>query len=539
MQRHLRVRAIGARGVVVFVVLFAAMVAPSGALPERHSATTRHATGGSIVFGLEAENATGWCPTTARLNLSGIQVGVAVYDTLVVPNDKGEIVPYLAQSVDHDATYTRWTITLREGVKFHDGTRVTADAVKQNLDAYRRNALIGAGLKDIADVAVNGPELLTVTTARPWVAFPWFLYNDGRLVIVAPAQLADPQTCASHLIGSGPFVFDRWRVNEELVVTRNGDYWRRDAQGGQLPYLDRITFKPVTDAAQRVLELEGGELDLIHTSDGQFVHALEQNASRFRLLHEKRGRRAVRYYLLNVRRPPLDDRMAREAIALAINRREINAVRNRGVFHVANGPFDEDVAGFVKDTGYPKYNPTRAKLLVESYKSAHGGLFSVTIETSNDPAELAEAQLVQEQLRAVGIDVGLKQGDQTTIVADAASGQFSILLWRNHPGNDPDMNYQWWSTGSALNFGGIDDARLQSLLEQGRSELDPVKRTQIYREVNREFASQLFNLWSYRPEWMIAAEKRVHGLGGLTLPGTSSKPLFTGREPLLGIYVNS
>src|SRR5437588_541976 len=91
--------------------------------------------GGSVVYGLEAETGGGWCPTTARLAISGIEVGAAIYDTLVVPNSKGKIVPYLAKSVEHDSTYQTWTITLRDGVKFHDGTPVDAGAVKQNIDA--------------------------------------------------------------------------------------------------------------------------------------------------------------------------------------------------------------------------------------------------------------------------------------------------------------------------------------------------------------------------------------------------------------------
>jgi peptide/nickel transport system substrate-binding protein len=495
------------------------------------------ASGGSITFGLEAESTNGWCPASARLSLAGIQVAGAVYDTLVVPNGRGEVVPYLARSVDHDATYQRWTIGLRNGVTFHDGTRLSAEIVKANLDAYRRNPLLGAGLTDIADVEVTGVDEVTVTTARPWVAFPWFLYNDGRLVIVAPAQLADPQGCATRLIGTGPFVLDRWRVNEELVVTRYPDYWRRDARGRSLPYLDRIEFVPVADGAQRVVQLEGGALDVIHTSDGRLVSELTGRRSRFRYVREPRGRRGVRYYLLNVRTPPLDDGVARAAIASAIDRDEINEIRNRSAFDVADGPFDEGVAGNLENPGYPEHDPARAERLVREYKAAHDGRFSVTLGSSNDSAELAEAQLVQAQLRAVGIDAALTSGDQSTIVALAASGQFSILLWRSLPGNDPDMNYPWWSTGSALNFGRFDDPRLQDLLERGRSEPDATTRARIYEDVNRELASQLFHLWAYHPQWVAAAQPRVRGLRGLPLPGDAGTPAFSGRLSLAGLSV--
>ena len=132
---------------------------------------------------------------------------------------------------------------------------------------------------------------------------------------MAPAQLADPGTCKSNLIGTGPFKLDHWTVNQELVVNKNPDYWQKDAKGNQLPYLDKITFKPIAEAGQRVNSLQGGQLDVMHTSDGQQVDALNQMASQFNLMKEKPGRREVRYYLMNAAKPPLDDLNARMAVA--------------------------------------------------------------------------------------------------------------------------------------------------------------------------------------------------------------------------------
>ena len=88
---------------------------------------------------------------------------------------------------------------------------------------------------------------VTVTTTRPWPAFPWFLYLDGRFRIEAPAQLDSPD-CASKLIGTGPFKLDHWTVNQELVANKNPDYWQKDSKGTQFPYLDKITFKPIAEA---------------------------------------------------------------------------------------------------------------------------------------------------------------------------------------------------------------------------------------------------------------------------------------------------
>ena len=182
-----------------------------------------------------------------------------------------------------------------------------------------------------------------------------------------------PTTCNSNLIGTGPFKLDHWTVNQELVVNKNPDYWQKDSKGNQLPYLDKITFKPIAEASQRVASLEGGQLDVMHTSDGQQVDALDQMASQFNLMKEKPGRRETRYYLMNVAKAPLDDIDARMAIATAIDRDQINQIRNNGVYDISNGPFDFKVPGYVKNPGFPKFNLKKATALAKKYKDAHGG----------------------------------------------------------------------------------------------------------------------------------------------------------------------
>jgi peptide/nickel transport system substrate-binding protein len=453
-------------------------------------------------------------------------------------------VPYLAKSVTPNADYTQWTITLRDGVTFHDGTPLDAVAVAANFAEYRKSTLIGAALKDVSNVAPTGPLEITVTTARPWPEFPWYLYLDGRFLIEAPAQLSSPD-CASNLIGTGPFMIyngaGHWTVNQELEASKNPRYWQKDSKGRQLPYLDKITFKPVAEAVQRVNSLQGGQLDLIHTSDGQQVDALQQLKGQFTLLSEPRGRAEVRYYLMNANpdKPPLNDLNARKAVAMAIDRNQINELRNNGVYRVANGPFDTKVIGYVKDPGFPKYNPKQAQKLAADYKGAHGGAFTVVLEHTNDPANTAEAELIKQQLAKVGIDATLKSEDQTAFVLAAVTGNFSIMLWRQHPGDDPDAQYYWWNKGSTLNFGKFDDPTLQSLIDQGRSETDAAKREKIYRDVNKRFASQVYNVWAYYSEWVVGADKSVKGLEGPPLPDGGGKPavLLYGRQPLLGLYL--
>jgi peptide/nickel transport system substrate-binding protein len=537
-RRRGRLVALLAAGAITLSVVGA--TAPGAGAATRAAARQAAAPkpGGSVTYGLESETGGGWCPASARLAISGIEVGTAIYDTLMVPNSKNEMVPYLAKAVTPNADFTQWKITLRDGVKFHDGTALDAAALVANFTEYRKSTLIGAALKPISDVSATGPLEVTVTTSIPWFQFPWYLYLDGRFLIAAPAQINSPD-CSSNLIGTGPFKLDHWTPNQELVANKNPDYWQKDSKGTQLPYLDKITFKPVAEAVQRVNSLQGGQLDLIHTSDGQQVDALNQLTGQFNLLKEAKGHSEVRYYLMNAAKAPLDDVNARKAVAMAIDRDQINQIRNNGVYRVANGPFDTKVIGYVKDPGFPKHNLKQATKLASDYKAAHGGQFSVVLEHTNDPANTAEAELIKQQLAKAGIDATLKSEDQTAFVIAAVSGNFSIMLWRQHPGDDPDAQYYWWNKGSTLNFGKFDDPTLQSLIDQGRSETDPAKRQKIYRDVNKRFAEQVYNVWAYYAEWVVGANKKVGGLTGPPLPDGGGKPavLLYGRQPLLGLYL--
>jgi peptide/nickel transport system substrate-binding protein len=515
----------------------AALVVAALAMPAVARAAAKPKSGGEVVWGLEAETTGGWCLPQSQLAVSGIIVANAIYDTLVTINSKGEYVPYLAKSVTPNATLDEWTIELRDGVKFHDGTPLVADAVKLNLDTYRGlnprvpGRLTPFAFSNVADVKVTGPLTVVVTTKTPWAAFPALLYGGGRYGILAPAQLNDPGTCASNLIGTGPYEKEEWRVNERFVVVRNPDYWRPG-----LPLLDKITFRPVTDAAARLTQFEGGELDVMHTSSIDNLVALREDAANgtAQLFESKKGGE-VAYMMLNSSKPPFDDLLARQAVAYGRNTAEVNQIRNRGIPLLANGPFGPGSMGSVVDSGLPKPNLKKAEKLAAEYEAKHGQKISFEYLTNPEPDTLAIAQLVKEQAARAGIDVSIRTVDQSTLVSEALAGNFQAMGFRNHAASDPDAQYNWWHSGSPTNFGRINDPELDRLLEAGRVETDPAKRTQIYEDLTRRFGEEIWNLWSWYTVWAVAAKPDVKDVLGPPLPDGGGKSAFLGGfVPVVG-----
>lgn len=495
--------------------------------------------GGDVVWGLEAETTGGWCLPQAQLAPSGIIVVSAIYDTLVVLNAKGEYVPYLAESVLPNATFDQWTIKLRPGVKFQDGTALDADAVKLNLDTYRGlNPKVGARLNvfvfgNLADVQVVDPLTVSVTTKTPWPAFKALLYNGGRAGILAPAQLNNPDTCATNMIGTGPYVLQEWRVNESLVVVRNPNYWRSG-----YPLLDKITFRPVPDSNARLTQFEGGELDIIHTTSIDNIVALREDAKNGEAtLYESDKGGEVAYLMLNASKPPFDDILARKAVAYARNTEEINQIRNRGFTKLANGPFGAGAMGSLADTGVPKPNLKKARKLVAQYEAKHGEKPNFEYVSVNTPDNIAIAELVKENAAKVGITVTIRGIDQASLINDALAGNFQGMGFRNHSSaGDPDAQRVWWRSDSPVNFGRIKDPEIDRLLDAGRVETEPEKRAEIYEDLNRRFADQAWNLWSWYTLWAIAAKPDVKGLLGPPLPDGAGKPypLLGGTVPVLG-----
>ncbi|MFN8035374.1 MAG: ABC transporter substrate-binding protein [Acidimicrobiia bacterium] len=541
-----------------FVALVAALavvaVACGGGSSKKSSTGTTVAsdsgtpvTGGKVVYGVESDTGGGYCLPSGQLAISGVMVADSVYDPLTWPNEKGEYVPYLAESVTPNADSTEWTIKLRQGITFTDGTPLDAETVKLNLDTYRgknpniSSALFSLVLRPIADVTVTDPSTVVVKMSQPWVAFPAYLFSFGRLGIMAKAQLADKQTCPRNLIGTGPFKLKgTWTPGTPVELVKNAHYWRKDAKGRQLPYLDAITFVGVVESAQRITQLEAGQLDLMHTHFEPDLDQLEQKAKSgdIKLSIGDKGREN-RYYLLNAGRAPFNDPKAREAFALALDRQAINKLRNLGRATVADGPFDKGVMGYVADPGFPKHDLAKAKKLVDEVKAAHGGQFKVTFVILPDSENRNEAELLKQQIEQAGITAEITTVDQTAEISTAISGDYDVLLWRNHAGEDPDTGYTWWHSGELTNFGKINDPLIDKYLEQGRTTSDPAQRAAAYEGITKEFAKNIWNVWAWYVDWGIATSPRVHGVLGPPLPdGSAPFPILAGLHPTAGLWVS-
>ncbi len=516
--------------------------ASSGAEGDGDEGTPQR--GGEVIYALEGETNSGWCLQEAQLAISGIQVARAIYDTLLQPDASGDMKPMLAESVEPNATFDEWTINLRKGVKFHDGTDLTAEVVKNNLDAYRgqypaRQPLLFVFVLDNIDTVEATDDLtVKVTTKTPWPSFPSFLWNDGRLGIVGQAQLDDAEGCDENLVGTGPFVKKEWKINDHFTAEKNPDYWQEGEDGKPLPYLDTIEFRPQAELTQRIEGIQTGTYDAAHIQGGEALAQAQPLAEQGVVnLVDNSDYAEVNYFLFNESKPPFDNKDARLAVAQALDPETANQILNDGLLEVASGPFAPGTMGYLKDAGMPGFDLAAAKKHVAAYEKEAGKKLSFTVPYAGSADAQAAVELWQAQLAKAGIEMKLQSTDQSAEIDRAISGDFGALTWRNHPGGDPDLQYVWWHTGSPVNFGRLDDPEIDRLLEEGRVSSDQAERTKIYEDLNRQFAKEVHNVWLTWTKWGVISAPTVHGVMGPPVDGNPPFPGLATGQPVSGLWI--
>ena len=489
--------------------------------------------GGSLTLALEADNPGGLCLPEGQLAASGIQMAEPVFEPLVAYDENLVPKPFLAESVDTNATMTEYTFKLRKGIKFHDGTDFDAEIVKLNIDAWRGTAenkaitgrepvLLSFSYSDIANVAVVDPLTVKVTTKRTWNGFLSVL-AAGRSGIMARSQLVAPKVeCQTKWVGTGPFQLVSWQAGQPAVLKKNPNYWRKDKNGVQLPYLDNLKFVPIKDSNVRKDQLKAGQVDAIQTSSESVMSDIEALPD-FAVLREADGHREVAYGLVNHSRAPFNDIEVRRAFAQVLDRDKLNDISNLGAFAIADQPFDTKTIAYDPSIKMIDRDPDAGGAFLKSKN------IKFTLLYATDPNTAQLAKEIKRQLGEVGVEVDISEVDQGALITTAVGGKFDVALWRNHPGADPDTQYNWWYSKSILNFGHINDPEVDKLLDEGRTSVDESKRRETYQKLSRLMSEKYYNAWNWYTEWGFPHKKEVRNLDGATLPdGTKAAKLNWG-----------
>jgi peptide/nickel transport system substrate-binding protein len=465
------------------------------------------------------------------------RVGGQIFDALVKKDEHYELRSWLAMSWEQPDALT-WMFHLRNGVRFHDGRPLEAADVVYTIESLIDGSLVTAkgGSFAAVDRAEARDRLTVVVRMKRPDSGLLFNMSDGLFGVVPRGSGKD---FGLHPVGSGPFRFVSAVQDKEVIVERNQDYWadalpvqQTSTLGDGIPpalshaarenraprqRIERIRFQVVPDTITSALELKKGSADLasnVVTLD--MVHTLEAEPN---LKVESGAGSPVVYVTFNVTDKLLKDKRVRQAVACAIDRQAIVDAIWRGQARLANSllPTGHWAAATNDELAQYPHDVARAQQLLEEagFPAGKDGVrMRLTMKTSTDETTRLMAAVLQQQLRAAGIQLEIRSAEFGTFYADVTKGAFQIYALRWIGSNeDPDIFRYAYGSGSfpprGGNRGRYSNARVDALLAEASASSDRAVRKKDYVEVQQILAEELPGIPLWYPNNEVVHTRRV------------------------------
>ncbi|MFJ9760176.1 ABC transporter substrate-binding protein [Streptomyces sp. NPDC101149] len=446
-----------------------------------------------------------------------------IVDSLTDQDPKtGTIVPWLAKSWDVSSDATTFTFHLRSGVTFSDGSKLTAQVVKDNFDAVPKLGALGTlaegYLSGVKSTTVVDPLTVKVTFSQPNAQFLQATSTHSLGIESSASVKRTPQQkCSDGVIGSGPFVLKQYVQNQSITLAKRTGYaWgsSRWSKKGEA-YLDKLVFKVVPEAGVRAGSLQSGQVDAI-SSVGKANEAALKGGQ---VTLQRRANPGVVFGLgLNNSRPVLKDTRVRQAIVSAVDRQQIaDTVFPTGT-QAATSVLAQTTPDYTSLASDLTSDAAKARSLLDlsgwktgsdGIRSKDGKKLSLTVKwfpnaSTNQPA----LELIQQQLKAVGVEVVLKQLQVTQFAPTLQSGDFDAV-WGNVTRADPDILRSSFSTKLA-NFYHLPASSLDTALSAQAATVDAAKRRQLVTQAQQSLVQNAYYVPVVELQTQLGVAKKVH-----------------------------
>jgi peptide/nickel transport system substrate-binding protein len=433
---------------------------------------------------------------------SSERIDTLIFSALVKRNDHFDIEPDVATSWQ-TPNPTTYIFHLRRDVTFHDGRPLTARDVaftyRSILDGTVRTSKSGYPLNLIS--SIEAPDDYTVAIKLKEVFTP--LLSNLTIGIVPEGSGPDFNR---QLIGSGPFVFDHYTQDQEVVLRRNDSYF------GDKARVSMLRFKIVPEAIVQALELRKGSADLsLNVLTPDMVEVLKRNHD----LNVMQGEGTNYQYLaFNLADPVFKDLRVRQAFAYAIDREKIIKYLWRSQARAATGLLPPNNWAYEPSVKTYAYDPERARKLL---KEAGHDRLSFTYRTSQDDTGRLMAAILQAQLREIGVTMDIRSNEFATFFSDVVQGNFQMysLRWvggNNNPDFFNSVFHSRMTPPNGANRGHYSNPRVDELVELSRREPDLEKRKAAYQEIQRIVAEDLPYISLFYMDNVAVYNKRIDGV---------------------------
>lgn len=424
----------------------------------------------------------------------------AILDTLVdYKDDSTDVIPGLATTWEpKDKEGLVWTFKLREGVKFHDGTPLNAEAVKFNFDrwmfednpnrhegeAFEYWGYMFGGypgvVKEVRAVDDYTVEIELNHSFAPFIsnlAMPCF-------AISSPAAIEKyGKDYFKNPVGTGSFKFVSWTKDDKIVLEKNPEYW------GEKAKLDKLIFRVIPDNSARLMELQAGTIDIMTGVSPEDSKIVKEDENLQLLLRPSMN---VGYLALNNEKAPLDNKLVRQALNYAVDKQSIVDAFYAGLAKPAKNPLPPSLWGYNDEIKDYQYDPAKAKELLAEAGYPDGfkiQLWAMPVPRPYMPQPKEIATALQQQFAAVGVDAEIVNYDWATYIEKGEFGEHEMYLmgWNGDNG-DPDnfiyvlLDKDNAKKGSAGNFAFYKNDEVHDLLIAAQKETDQAKRVELYEK---------------------------------------------------------
>ncbi len=510
--------------------------------------------GGTLRYGISADT-NGINPAASSMSVNGLMMGNAVFDTLSATTPDGQWVPYLAESFTPNDDFTQWTMKLREGISFHDGTPLNADAVVTNFESQRAHPLVGLAVKPFypEEGATTVVDDLTVTFNLLDPDAKWPTAVAGQLGMVASptwlAAAAEDGTLNQEPVGTGPFKFESRSEDSVTRFVRNDDWWNGEV------YLDAVEFFPVPDPDARNDLLFGGDLDALHTTNQASILDLQDDGSIQNVLNDASEES---FAMINSSQAPFDDVRARKALTLATPVDLYNDLIALGVNRPAEQMFIPESPFYNPDVVQEHDDPEAAAALVAEYCAERGtetnellgtptctdGKINMEFQYSG-PAVVQTriAELLEEAWSGAGFNVTFNELFEDEHISQTAFGQYNVNTWRQFGAANPTNDNIWLLCrtigGISLNWPRFCDEERDALIFDAMALPDDADRVPLMQELVKQINEDYLYIFFNHTLWDNAFAEYVHGICDRVAPdGTPLECSSNGRTWFSSVWID-
>jgi len=429
-----------------------------------------------------------------------------MYEGLMGFDENMNVVPVLATSHKISEDGLTYTFTLKENVKFHDGTDFNSEAVKANLDRIRdekNNLKLRKSFSKVTNIATPDAKTVVITLSEPYNAF---LNKMAMALMVSPKTLKEQaDTIAKNPVGTGPFKFKEWVQGDRLVVVKNPDYREKE-----LPKVDSITFKPVPENGSRIAMLKTGEADFIYPMPTEQVSEVQGQKD---IVVDKIDSTIVRYVTLNTMKKPFNDVKVRQAINYAINKDAYIKVVKSGLGSKLDSTMSSKTQYYSKQSGYD-YDVEKAKKLLAEAGYPNG--FEAEIWGENDSETMKGMQFIQQQLALVGIKLEVKSMEGGTLsqqinsakTPEEAKIQMWYVSWSPSSGDADGATRGLFSSEmfppAGANTAYYKNDNVDKWIADANKATDPAKAKAIYADIQK-------TIWNDAPWTFMGVDQVISG----------------------------